>query len=159
MKAAWNLFGAQQLAVNPRSQCRLFSVLRIITWSGWWGTVCPQQVCQCHKPGRNGSYARGSSTGWRNGTSWNSKRRVQSPAPGEKRPHAPVDTGEYTLLDYILCWKAACQKRTCGSWWAPSWTSASSVSLQQTKLMVSWAALDKGLPAGWERWSYSPTWH
>lgn len=59
----------------------------------------------------------------------------------------------------ILCWKADCQKRTCGSWWTPSWASASSVSLQQRRLMVSHVALDKGLPAGWGKWSYSSTWH
>lgn len=55
-------------------------------------------------------------------------------------------------------WKADWQKRTCRSWWKSSWIGARKVPLPQ-RLMISWAASDKLLPAGWGRWSFPSPQH
>jgi len=44
--------------------------------------------------------------------------------------------------------EAAQQEWAWGSWWTQRWTWANNVPLRQRRLMVSWAALDRVLPAG-----------
>lgn len=40
----------------------------------------------------------------------------------------------------------------CG--WTSSWTCVSDLFLQQSRSVVSWAALYRVLPAGWQRWPF-----
>lgn len=50
-------------------------------------------------------------------------------------------------------WKAALQKRTWESWW--SWVN--NVPLQKKRLMLTWAASGRVMPAGRGRWSFPCT--
>lgn len=81
---------------------------------------------------------------------------VQSPVPGEEQPQAPTRAGGHP---------AGKQLGRKGSCWTPSWTWASTVSLQQGRQMVPWAALHQLLLEVGEKWyfpfallSWDPTW-
>ena len=55
--------------------------------------------------------------------------------------------------------KAAWKKKASKSWWTPSWPWACNMPWCQRRIMISWAALGKVLPAGQGRGSFPSTQH
>lgn len=106
-----------------------------------WLKASPHPWPPCPRAGQANRGVRGwaakSIPGTRSTTQWGEVRR--GTAPGTR-----TCWGAHS-------WKAALQKR---SWWTPSWTLISNVTLLLRRPTVSWAALDKVLPAGEARWSF-----
>lgn len=108
------------------------------------------QVCRWHKTERSVLIQQriilpliGTSTSGRNeptGTSWcSSLRSAKSYNWGRRTPCTKAPCWR------TPSWKADWQKRTWVAYQTPSWTWISSVPLQQRRLIVYWAALDKAL--------------